>query len=184
MKDGPSSEMEHLAYFAGTWEGVGRFRTTPFNPAFTQPHIRVEGTFLSGHWLMQRFIWIEDPSGSTSPGDSPEAEASLHEAVRIWGYDEVSRTFVSEWFDSKKRRATVTSAGWVNGRLVTSSTLVLGDREVEMRETFTRTADDEWHHLGEISSGQGWRQLDEQSFRRIGAAVKRGRLSEPRSEHD
>jgi hypothetical protein len=140
--------------------------------AFTQPHIRVEGSFLSSHWLVQRFIWIEDHSGSKDSGGAQKAEVRLHEAIRIWGYEEASCRFVSEWFDSKGRRATVTSVGWVDGRLVTSSAVVLGDREVEMRETFTRTGDHEWCHLGEINSAQGWRQLDEQSFRRIGPAGK------------
>jgi hypothetical protein len=173
MHDGVSSEMEQLAYFAGTWEGVGGFRETPFSPAFSQPRIRVEGSFLSGHWLVQRFIWIEGHSGSsTDSRGAREAELGLHDAIRVWGYDGVSREFVSEWFDSKGRRATVTSVGWVNDRLVTSSAVVLGDREVEMRETFTRTGDHEWCHLGEINTAQGWRHLDEQSFRRVGAAAK------------
>lgn len=166
MDNGPSV-LERLAYFVGTWHGDGTFLDSPLGPGFPQHHLRVEGSYLSEHWLVQRFVWIEGPATSPEPKASGGRGSSLQVAMRVWGYDPAEQKIVSEWFDSKGRRATVTSPGWDGDRLVTTSTMQFGDHEVELRETFIRTNDNEWRHRGDINAGDGWTQLDEQILRRV-----------------
>ncbi|MEO3892233.1 DUF1579 family protein [Nonomuraea sp. B5E05] len=148
-----TSDLAALAFFAGAWEGHGKFLTT----GIAQPVLRVEGAFRHrGHWLEQRFSWIEQGEG-----------LDVLEATRLWGYDSAERRFVSEWFDSRGRRATVTSPGWTGDRLVAEAIILDGGRRVHARETFVRVGDDEWRHLAEADFGQGQVLIEEQTLRRV-----------------
>ncbi|MEV4113378.1 hypothetical protein [Nonomuraea sp. NPDC049695] len=123
--------MLELRFFAGTWEGEGEFWSTEFSPSFSQPVLRVEAAFrLGGHWLEQRFTWIEQPGSGGAP--------DVVEAARLWGYDQAQGLLVSEWFDNRGRRATVTSPGWKGDELAADAVILHAERKIRAQETFTR----------------------------------------------
>uniref|UniRef100_UPI003F49415F DUF1579 family protein n=1 Tax=Nonomuraea sp. CA-252377 TaxID=3240003 RepID=UPI003F49415F len=159
MSDSPADELRHLLFFVGAWEGEGAFEATEFTPAFSQPVVRVEGSFrLGGRWLEQRFTWIEQPDSGG---------LRISEGLRLWGYDRGRGLFVSEWFDSMGRRGSVTSPGWRGDELVTDTVISHGERRIQAREVFTRLGENGWRHTAEMDFGRGWVPTDEQTFRRL-----------------
>lgn len=157
----PAPEMEQLEFFVGCWEGDGAFLATPMSHAIAQPVLRVEAFFRHrGHWLEQRFTWVEQPAAEPDTLD-------VVEATRVWGYDRVAQRFVSEWFDNRGRRVTVSSPGWTGDRIVATLDLVESGREIHARETFERHGGDTWTHRAELKVGQDWILGEEQTLHRV-----------------
>lgn len=158
----PSAELHELALFIGSWKGEGKFLPTAFSPAVAQPVIQSTGTFcLGGHWMEQRFAWIEKPLDECVPGD-----LRLAEAVQLWGFDGAGHLLVGHWFDSHGRHGTLTSRGCEGDRLVTGLMIRYGEQEVTARESFIKLGEHSWRHVGEVRTGSGWTQIDEQTFYR------------------
>src|SRR5256886_7736958 len=103
----PAADLAGLAFFAGSWQAEGTFHATPFS---AQKPIRMSidaDVVHRGFWLQTRTA--EHPS-AWNP--NPVTMTCL------WGYDTETGRFSAEWFDSNGGRATQTSAGWDDDRLV------------------------------------------------------------------
>jgi uncharacterized protein YodC (DUF2158 family) len=150
------SGISALSFFVGSWKGSGRFSATALEPERAIRCIELEaGLQHRGRWLVQRLVELDVPT-----------ELNPVDATRIWGYDASSGMFVCEWFDAHGRRGTVHSKGLERERLITTGTAVSDGRSVALREVFTRRADDEFQHVGEMDFGGGWIVTDEQVFYR------------------
>ena len=103
----PAADLAGLAFFAGSWQAEGTFHATPFS---AQKPIRMSidaDVVHRGFWLQSRTA--EHPSaGNPNPVT----------VTCLWGYDTETGRFSAEWFDSNGGRATQTSAGWDDDRLV------------------------------------------------------------------
>jgi hypothetical protein len=152
----PAAELAGLGFFTGSWQAEGTFHATPFS---SQKPIRmsIEASIVHrGFWIQTRTA--EHPS---TGGPSPLT------ATCLWGYDTGTGRFSAEWFGSNGGRATQTSAGWDDDRLVFTGRMTYGGCSFLLRDTFSRRCDDEYHHLGEVYLGQGWVPVAEELVRRL-----------------
>jgi hypothetical protein len=154
----PAPELAELDFFSGAWEAEGTFHATPFSSR--KPiamRIDVE--------VVHRGFWIRTRTAEQPSPDNPNPLTATY----LWGYDPETGRFDAEWFDSNGGRATQTSTGWEGDRLVFTGQMTYGGYRFALRDTFTPTSPDEFHHLGEVHLGQGWIPVDEQRARRRGA---------------
>ena len=155
----PAPELAELGFFTGAWEAEGTFHATPFSsrkPIVMRIDVEV----------VHRGFWIRTRTAEQPSPDNPNPLTATY----LWGYDPETGRFGAEWFDSNGGRATQTSTGWEGDRLVFTGQMTYGGSRFALRDTFTRTSPDGFHHLGEVDLGQGWIPVDEERARRRGAA--------------
>jgi hypothetical protein len=107
-----------------------------------------------------RGFWTVLRTEETATGHNPDPLTARY----TWGYDEATDEFVADWYDSNGGRARQRSAG----RLVFLGTIAMGGHTVPLRDTFTRTDPDGYHHLGETDLGDGWIPVDDETVTRVG----------------
>jgi hypothetical protein len=154
----PAPDLAELAFFTGAWEADGTFHATPFS-AEKPIAMRIDVE------VVHRGFWVQT---RTAEHPSPHNPNPLT-ATYLWGYEPETGRFSAEWFDSNGGRASQTSTGWEDDRLVFLGTMTYGGYRFALRDTFTRQGDDAYHHLGEVDLGQGWIPVDEEQARRRGA---------------
>lgn len=148
----PSPRLRELDFFLGSWDAPGLFHETPFG-ARKNIDMHITSTSVDGgFWIMVR----------TEELPTPENPAPLT-ARYMWGYDIATDEFVAEWFDSNGGRAVQRSKGWDGDRFVLEGTMTMAGNSVPLRDTFTRTGEDSYHHIGEINLGVGWIPVDEEN---------------------
>ncbi|WP_432990088.1 hypothetical protein [Dactylosporangium sp. CA-233914] len=152
----PDPRMRDLDFFVGDWHAAGRFHDTPFGAA--KPiEMRIVGTSEDrGFWTVVR---TEELATENNPAPLT--------ARYVWGYDAAAGEFVAEWFDGNGGRATQRSKGWEDDRLVFLGTITMGGHTVPLRDTFTRTGPDHYHHVGETDLGNGWLTVDDEDATRV-----------------
>jgi hypothetical protein len=151
------ARMNELTFFVGTWHAEGRFHETPFGAAKPIEMTLTGSSEDRGFWTVLR-------TEETATEHNPDPLTARY----IWGYDEATDEFVADWYDSNGGRARQRSAGWDGGRLVFLGTITMGGHTVPLRDTFTRTGPDGYHHLGETDLGDGWIPVDDETVTRVG----------------
>jgi hypothetical protein len=154
----PNPRTSELAFFVGTWHAEGRFHDTPFGAGKPIEMTLTGSSEDGGFWTVLR---TEEHATEQNPAPLT--------ARYIWGYDEVAGQFAADWFDSNGGRATQRSDGWDGDRLVFLGTITMGGHTVPLRDTFTRTGPDSYHHIGETDLGDGWIPVDDEHVTRVGA---------------
>ncbi|WP_432837375.1 hypothetical protein [Dactylosporangium sp. CA-092794] len=152
----PDARLRELDYFVGAWQAAGRFHETPFGPAKPIAMRIVASSEDRGFWRVVRTE--ELPSA-----DNPTPLTARY----LWGYDAAAGEFVAEWFDSNGGRATQRSAGWDGDRLAFLGAMTMGGYTVPLRDTFTRSGPDRYHHIGEVDLGGGWQAVDDEDVTRV-----------------
>ncbi len=150
-----TSRLRELDFFVGAWDATGRFHETPFG-AGKPITMRIEGSAEDGG------MWTVVRTRELPTDDNPSPLTARY----LWGYDAIADEFVAEWFDSNGGRATQRSAGWDGDVLVFEGAMTLGGHTVPLRDTFTRTGPDAYHHIGETDLGGGWIPVDDEDARR------------------
>lgn len=153
----PHPRLRELEFFVGTWDAPGTFHETPFSPQ--KPiEMRVEvSSEERGFWILNR----------TTELPTPENPAPLT-AHYLWGYDAAAEEFMAHWFDSNGGHAVQRSSGWEGNKFVFLGTLTTADgSSVPLRDTFTRTGPNSYHHIGAIDLGNGWIPVDEERATRV-----------------
>jgi hypothetical protein len=145
-----------LDFFVGSWHAVGRFHDTPFG-AGKPIEMRIVGT------SEDRGFWTVVRTEELATGANPDPLTARY----LWGYDTTSGEFVAEWFDGNGGRATQRSEGWNGDSLVFLGTITMGGHTVPLRDTFTRTGPDRYHHIGETDLGHGWITVDDEDATRL-----------------
>jgi hypothetical protein len=151
----PPPQLAELDYFRGTWDAEGIFHATPFS---AQKPIRM----LIEANLVYRGFWLQFNTAELADADNQNPLSATY----VIGYDTGADAYQSIWFDSNGGRATQTSAGWNDGKLVLEGEMTAGGFTFPLRDTFVRRTDDEYYHLGEVDMGQGWIPADEETVRR------------------
>jgi len=151
----PAADLAGLAFFAGSWQAEGTFHATPFS---AQKPIRMS----IDADIVHRGFWLQTRTAEHPSAGNPNPVTVTCQ----WGYDTETGRFSAEWFDSNGGRATQTSAGWDDDRLVFTGRMTYGGCSFLLRDTFTRRCEDEYHHLGEVYLGEGWVLVDEELARR------------------
>lgn len=151
------ARMNELTFFVGTWRAEGRFHETAFGAAKPIEMTLTGSSEDRGFWTVLR---MEETATELNPDPLT--------ARYIWGYDEAADEFVADWYDSNGGRARQRSAGWDGDRLVFLGTITMGGHTAPLRDTFTRTDPDGYHHLGETDLGDGWIPVDDETVTRVG----------------
>jgi hypothetical protein len=151
----PPPQLAELDYFRGTWDAAGIFHATPFS---TQKPIRM----LIEANIVYRGFWLQFNTAELPAENNPNPLSATY----VLGYDTDAGKYVSIWFDSNGGRATQTSAGWDDRKLVLEGQMTAGGFTFPLRDTFIRRTHDEYYHLGEVDLGQGWIRADEETVRR------------------
>ncbi|MFJ7217817.1 DUF1579 family protein [Amycolatopsis sp. NPDC098790] len=149
------ARMNELAFFVGTWHAEGRFHETPFGAAKPIEMTLTGSSEDRGFWTVLR-------TEEAATEDNPDPLTARY----IWGYDDAADEFVADWYDSNGGRASQRSAGWDGDELVFLGTITMGGHTVPLRDTFTRTGPDSYHHLGETDLGGGWIPVDDEAVTR------------------
>ncbi|SDE03413.1 hypothetical protein [Glycomyces harbinensis] len=155
----PHPRMRELAFFVGEWDAPGLFHETPFFPRKEVAKRIVATAEERGFWIMVR---IEELATVANP--FPLSSRYL------WGYEPETDAFVADWFAGNGGRAVQRSRGWEGDRLVFEGALTIAGTGFGLRDTFTRTGEDSFHHLGEIHL-DGWIPADEQHAVRTNDAL-------------
>lgn len=149
-----------LSFFIGIWQEQGAFHATPFS---TYKPIEMTVTVTAeehGFWLLSRTLEC-----ATAANPTPLT------ARYLWGRDTKTNGFTADWFDSNGGHAVQRSPGWTGDTLVFLGTMTLANgMAAPLRDTFTRTGTNTYHHLGEANLGSGWIAVDEEDAVRSGAA--------------
>lgn len=151
----PSPRLAELDFFRGTWDAEGTFHATPFS-AFKPIRMTIE--VVSAH----RGFWLQFTTAELADDANPNPLSATY----IWGYDPAAGHYLARWFDSNGGRATQTSIGWHNETLVFEGEMTNAGFTFQLRDTFTRNAEDEYYHLGEVNLGEGWIPVDEETAKR------------------
>ncbi|WP_033338029.1 DUF1579 family protein [Catenuloplanes japonicus] len=150
--------MNELEWFLGEWRGSGRFHPGPFGPGKPIDMTVVTTSEERGRWLMLR-------TEEAATAENPEPLTARY----LWGADPAAGDFTADWFDSNGGHAVQRSGGWDGDTLVFLGTIAVGGRTAPLRDTFTRTGPDSYHHIGETNLGDGWIPIDEETFTRAPA---------------
>ncbi len=154
----PRARLQELEFFLGEWSAPGVFHDTPFGSRKTID-MRVTGSVVEGgHWIMTRTEELPTP-------DNPSPLTARY----LWGYDVATDEFTADWFDSNGGHAVQRSRGWDGDTFVFAGTMTMAGHSVPLRDTFTRTGEDSYSHIGEIDLGAGWVPVDEETAVRVGA---------------
>jgi hypothetical protein len=152
----PHARMAELDFFVGTWQATGKFHQTPFGAE--KP---IEMTITGSR--EDRGFWTVIRTAELGTAHNPDPLSARY----LWGFDAQAGDFVAEWFDGNGARATQRSAGWQGDRLVFEGTITMGGQTVPLRDSFTRTGADHYHHIGETDLGQGWITVDDEEATRV-----------------
>lgn len=150
---GPHPALDQLKYFAGTWRCTGisnaQGKAHPTTARATAAWDR-GGSVLSIRYQEQK----------------SEANPTPLSAVEHLSYSQKLRKLVAEQSDSFGRRGSHTSAGWEGNKLVWAGEAHQAGMKTASRETFVRTGDDEFSHLGEFQVNGTWTRQVEETCRR------------------
>lgn len=151
----PGRQMAELDFFRGAWDADGVFHATPFS---ARKPIRMTIEVAPMH----RGFWLRFDTAELADPDNPNPLTATY----VLGYDPVAAVFVASWFDSNGGHAAQRSAGWREDRLTFEGVMTTAGFAFQLRDTFIRRGDEEYHHLGEVDLGQGWIPVDEETVRR------------------
>lgn len=153
----PHPRVADLDFFVGSWQAVGRFHETPFGAAKA-----IEMTIAGSR--EDRGFWTVVRTEEVATEQNPDPLTARY----LWGYDADADEFVAEWFDSNGGRATQRSKGWQGDKLVFLGAMTMGGHTVPLRDSFTRSDDDHYYHIGETDLGHGWITVDDETVTRVG----------------
>jgi hypothetical protein len=141
-----TGKIPELDYFVGHWHAEA---TNPASGETFTLDYRVAPA-LQGRWYI-------------GTGSAPALGLDIHD---LWGKDPVTGEIVRAIFDSAQTMGTVRSPGWSGDVLVLEGDAAATGGTVRVRETITRTSEDEFHAVWEAKTGDTWSAYSIETLRR------------------
>jgi len=152
----PAAEMSNLKFFDGSWSCSGDGAMEPGGPMMKMNSSVKSQSDLGG-------FWQSGTVKGTTPG-MPPFEGMFH---MTW--DAAARQYVMLWVDNMGAWSQTRASGWTGDKMVFSGEGQMGDQKMAMRDTFTRKADGNLGHTGEMQVKGQWMKMMDETCRKSAA---------------
>jgi hypothetical protein len=152
-KISPAPELKQMDWFVATWKCTGKTFASPMEKENATESTLTIRSDLDGFW--QSFTVDE---AKTDENPAPVKVAGYG------GYDSALKKFVRVGFNTRGRWSTWTSAGWKGDNLIFDGES--GAKDVQLRQTITRKADNEFTSIVETKAAGKWVKAAEVSCKK------------------
>jgi hypothetical protein len=154
----PPAELKQLAIFDGNWTCSGEGKMDPNAPPQKTASTVKAHRGMGGFWQV-----------GTVTMTAPHAFEGMFHTT----YDPGQKQYVMVWVDSMGGYSQATSSGWEGDKLVYTGEGSMMGEKTPMRDTFTKTSDTSFKHMGEAQMKGQWTSMGEETCKKAAAAAKK-----------
>ena len=156
----PPAEMSNLQFFDGNWTCAGTIPAGPMGPGGNMTGTVKSHVDLGGFW--------KSGMVRSSVGGKPAMEGMFHMT-----YDTGTKEYVLLWVDNMGAYSKATSKGWEGETIVFIGTTAMGGKQMQSRDTFTKSGKNLKHDWEGQMDGSTWTPMGSETCTRSAAPAKK-----------